>query len=632
MSARSVGRLKTVTGLVAITRDDTVLTQPVAGDAVFQGDVIETGIDGSVTIAFRDGTWLRLYADTRMELDELPCGGERLPASALVRIVRGRFDILDGDAANERITIDTPLGQLRKRTPGFGAGTVAIGIFSFAFLPEVKADSADIALLDNGAINYDDLKHGVYEIITKGDHPERLLVDSTTHTFVLRFRGSSVSVSEVANTPLQMAQLQNAYSDAYAHYTQGLNDPFFQQWQHAFAQPQSGSNGSGDPASILSFHGGGGNPLLNGGGGIFVQPVILDNTGAGSGKGIEIIIPPPQPPPVVLTTPPTLSLSENVSDESASNPIKGVIIGPTSSPVVVSLTVLNGSLHVDDSSLPAGVTSITGDGSNHLVVSGDAAAVNNLLNGLTYALNVALVGADEGTDILTVSVTSGGSTTTASSNIIVNPVAVPPEVTASAVAIDEGHSSTLTLGLANASTLFEDPDDSVVITVTLSNGATLTQTGGGAAVIDNPDGTFTVTATKLADLAGLTITPTSEFEGTVTVGVSAVAHDGSSTATGTTSTTLIVNPVAEQPVVTASAVAIDEGHSSTLTLGLTNAATVFEDGDDSVVVTVTLSNGATLTQTGGGAAVIDNPDGTFTVTATKLADLAGLTIDRKSVV
>ena len=69
MSARSVGQLQTVAGFVAITRDCAAFAQPVAGDAVYHGDVIETGMDGSVAIAFEDGTLLRLFADARMELD-----------------------------------------------------------------------------------------------------------------------------------------------------------------------------------------------------------------------------------------------------------------------------------------------------------------------------------------------------------------------------------------------------------------------------------------------------------------------------------------------------------------------------------------------------------------------------------
>src|SRR5207237_648657 len=130
-----------------------------------------------------------------------------------------------------------------------------------------------------------------------------------------------------------------------------------------------------------------------------------------------------------------------------------------------------------------------------------------------------------------------------------------------------------------------------------------------------------------ADLAGLTITPARKSDVSGKIGVSGEARDGRAVSTlGSTSASLTVNPVADQPVVTASASAIDEGGSSTLSLGLTNAAGLFENGDDSVTITVTLDHGATLSQTGSGAAVTDQLDGTFTLTAPSTADLAGLTI------
>jgi len=72
------------------------------------------------------------------------------------------------------------------------------------------------------------------------------------------------------------------------------------------------------------------------------------------------------------------------------------------------------------------------------------------------------------------------------------------------------------------------------------------------------DGTFTLTAHSVADLGGLTITPAKRVRGYGTVGYrrSPMTAPAVSTA-GTTSTTLTVNPVADQPVVTASAATIN---------------------------------------------------------------------------
>jgi hypothetical protein len=211
---------------------------------------------------------------------------------------------------------------------------------------------------------------------------------------------------------------------------------------------------------------------------------------------------------------------------------------------------------------------------------------------------------------------------TTSTTLTVNPVADQPVLTASAATINEEGTSALTLTLTNAAGLFENSDDSVTVTVSLSDGATL----HGKGVTANDDGTFTLTAHSAADLSGLTITPASEFEGAVTVGVSAIAHDGTAvSAPGTTSTTLTVNPVADQPVVTASAATINEDGTSALTLTLSNTAGLFENSDDSVTVTVSLSDGAVLHGTDA-TTVTDNHDGTFTLTAHSASDLAGLTI------
>jgi phosphoribosylformylglycinamidine (FGAM) synthase PurS component len=210
----------------------------------------------------------------------------------------------------------------------------------------------------------------------------------------------------------------------------------------------------------------------------------------------------------------------------------------------------------------------------------------------------------------------------------VNPVADVPAMTASAAEINEGGASALTLTLTNATDLFENGDDSVTITVSLDQGATLSQAGGGAAVTDNHNGTFTLTAASVADLAGLTITPTSEFEGTVNVGVSAVTHDGTAVSVaGTTSTTLTVDPVAEAGTASAPATLTLNENDTNVAISGVSVGPLAEDGDDTVSTVLAVGHG-TLHVGTTGVTVTNNGTASVTVAGSAAAvntALSGLT-------
>src|ERR1700746_2034234 len=105
---RAIGSLQTVIGSVAITRANLRLAA-YTGDFIHQGDIVETGEDGRVTIAFVDGTTLRLYANTRLVVEEFVGGLEGAPGSALVRIAKGMFAVVAGKLASAgRLIIETP--------------------------------------------------------------------------------------------------------------------------------------------------------------------------------------------------------------------------------------------------------------------------------------------------------------------------------------------------------------------------------------------------------------------------------------------------------------------------------------------------------------------------------------------
>src|SRR3974390_756077 len=89
LSASPIGELKAVMGSVAISRANMLVGQAVAGSLIYQGDVIDTCADGSVTIWFGDGTRFPLHPGTIMVLDEFIGGADKPLGSALFRIVKG---------------------------------------------------------------------------------------------------------------------------------------------------------------------------------------------------------------------------------------------------------------------------------------------------------------------------------------------------------------------------------------------------------------------------------------------------------------------------------------------------------------------------------------------------------------
>lgn len=244
----AVGKVETVAGDVIVVRDDVSIALSV-GDAVYKNDAIKTGIDGLISVVFLDGTTLQLFAGAHMVLDEYACRGEKSTNAALFRIVKGVFGFIAGKMATSgRLIIETPTARVRSTAPGMGIGSFAFGIFSFCLVDQLHAESADIALLDDGLIDYRDLKHGVFEIITHEAVPRVIVVDDPTVTIYLRRGSSGLVVDQLANTPLQMAQFQGAYQNTYNTYSLAQQDPFIQQLLRGNAGPQStGSSGSSTP-------------------------------------------------------------------------------------------------------------------------------------------------------------------------------------------------------------------------------------------------------------------------------------------------------------------------------------------------------------------------------------------------
>ena len=94
-----IGNIQTAIGCATLGRASGIAVQAMAGDPVFQGDVIETATDGRIGIRFIDGTVFNLSGGTRVVLDEFACDARGIPHAALFAVTRGTFAFIAGEVA-----------------------------------------------------------------------------------------------------------------------------------------------------------------------------------------------------------------------------------------------------------------------------------------------------------------------------------------------------------------------------------------------------------------------------------------------------------------------------------------------------------------------------------------------------
>jgi hypothetical protein len=116
-----IGRIKDVEGSSFITQNGRRAAARV-GDAVYLNDVLETGLDGSMGVTFKDESRLSLGADTSITVDEFVYVPENNEASFLTKMTRGTLLFVSGLIAKsspEAAKVETPEGTIGIRGTRF---------------------------------------------------------------------------------------------------------------------------------------------------------------------------------------------------------------------------------------------------------------------------------------------------------------------------------------------------------------------------------------------------------------------------------------------------------------------------------------------------------------------------------
>jgi hypothetical protein len=118
-----IGKVLTTTGAVRIEHSTAIIVQAnlptndasqvKVGDLVYRGDVIQTGPDGQLGVAFADGSSFAVSRNARMEMNEFVYDPHGHSNSSLMSLSKGTFTFIAGEVAHTgSMEVNTPVGTM----------------------------------------------------------------------------------------------------------------------------------------------------------------------------------------------------------------------------------------------------------------------------------------------------------------------------------------------------------------------------------------------------------------------------------------------------------------------------------------------------------------------------------------
>src|SRR5262249_15594138 len=115
-----------------------------------------------------------------------------------------------------------PVAGVASRVHTGGMGLLSLAALTFLSAKDAHGADAGVTSLDEDNIDYKDLPHGSFELVTKEAIPRYILVEDPGQTVVLNRVGSSMSVSQSTNSAARMDELQLAQQEVLANWAKGL--------------------------------------------------------------------------------------------------------------------------------------------------------------------------------------------------------------------------------------------------------------------------------------------------------------------------------------------------------------------------------------------------------------------------
>jgi hypothetical protein len=143
-----VGKVLTATGAIRVEHPAAILVQAnlpadagqaKVGDFVYRGDIIQTGQDGKLGVAFADGSSFTVSPNARMEVNEFVYDPKGHSNSSLMSLSKGTFTFIAGEVAHTgSMKVNTPIGTMGIRGTAPRVEILNDGSVKFSTLIEEK--------------------------------------------------------------------------------------------------------------------------------------------------------------------------------------------------------------------------------------------------------------------------------------------------------------------------------------------------------------------------------------------------------------------------------------------------------------------------------------------------------------
>src|SRR5262245_27939451 len=144
--------------------------------------------------------------------------------SLLRAAARGAVAFFAGRTAKGGLPgIDSPpVADVASRVHTGGMGLLSLAALTFSTVRDAHSADGNVTSLDDDRIEYKDMPHGSFELVTKEAIPRYILVEDPGQTLVLNRVGSSIGVSQSTNSAARMDELQLAQQEVLANWAKGL--------------------------------------------------------------------------------------------------------------------------------------------------------------------------------------------------------------------------------------------------------------------------------------------------------------------------------------------------------------------------------------------------------------------------